>query len=184
MPCWIPELGLADMKIFLVGMPGSGKSTLGEEASLLLKIPYFDLDEGIENKEEKSIPDIFAEQGEKYFRTLESKLLRRFPKLTGHFVLSTGGGAPCFFDNMGFMNEEGRTIFLDVPTETLMKRLIASGLDDRPLLKGKSEEELHSFLESQLRDRRIHYQKAMAVLEGSDLKAQDILDEIKKRGWV
>ena len=165
-------------------MPGAGKSVLGLELSNLLGIPFYDLDEGIEHEAGMSIPEIFESKGEKYFRTMESKLLRKIPEMTAHFVLSTGGGAPCFFDNMGFMNEEGNSIFLEVPLDVIAGRLMENGLDDRPLLKGKSREELINYLEEQYEKRVSHYSKAEAVVSGDDLKAEELLTEIRKRGWV
>ena len=171
------------MKLFIVGMPGSGKSKLGEELAELLNIPFYDLDEGVEHETGMSIPEIFENKGEKHFRTIESKLLRKFPGLTGHFVLSTGGGAPCFFDNMGFMNEEGKTVFLDVPVSELAQRLIANGLEDRPLLKDKSPDELESYLNEQLKQRIHFYKNAMLTISGSEISVELLSAEIRKMGW-
>jgi shikimate kinase len=171
------------MKLFIVGMPGSGKSKLGEELASMLKFPFYDLDEGIEHEVGMTIPEIFRHKGEKYFRMMESKLLRRFPDLTGHFVLSTGGGAPCFFDNMGFMNDEGKTVFLDVPLEELVERLINAGLRDRPLLKDKSPDVLHDYLETQLAQRIHFYRNAMLTVSGKDIIAEDLYEEIRRMGW-
>jgi shikimate kinase len=171
------------MKIFMIGMPGSGKTVLGEELSILLELPYFELDEGIERETGMSISEIFSTRGEKYFRTIESKLLRSIPGMTEHFVLSTGGGAPCFFDNMNFMNEEGKTIFLNVPVKTIFQRLIKNGQKERPLLRDLSEEELLTYLGEQFDSRINFYEKAGLVLEGDNLSAQKIFKEMKKNGW-
>jgi len=171
------------MKIFMIGMPGSGKTFLGEELSILLDLPYFDLDDGIERESGISISEMFSTRGEKYFRTIESKLLRSIPGMTEHFVLSTGGGTPCFFDNMNFMNEEGKTVFLNVPVKTLYKRLIKSGQNERPLLRDRPEEDLLAYLEEQFELRINFYLKAGLVLEGDNLSARKIFEEMKRNGW-
>jgi len=84
-------------------------------------------------------------------------------------VISTGGGAPCFFDNIGFMNRHGKTFFLDVPVEEISKRLLASDLQVRPLLAGKSEEEVKAFLLKTLDHRRRFYERAGTTLQGGDI---------------
>src|SRR6185503_20434689 len=100
------------MKIFLLGLPGSGKTTLGKELSNALRLPFVDLDSEIERLEGKKISEIFAANGEEYFRNLESSELRKRCTSKGEFVMATGGGTPCFFDNMEWINRAGKSIFL------------------------------------------------------------------------
>lgn len=128
------------MKVFLVGMPGSGKSTIGKQLSSELRMPFIDLDREIEAVEGKSISEIFAEDGEDHFRVVESRLLKEFAYSDKRFVMATGGGAPCFFNGMDILNENGITVFLDTPLDTIGSRLQRK--TNRPLLEQeKSKEE-------------------------------------------
>jgi len=120
------------MKIYLVGMPGSGKTTLGKKLAEKLILPFVDLDVEIENREGKTITNIFAQQGEDYFRLVESTLLREWAASSQSFVMATGGGAPCFHNGMNVINESGLSVFLDLDIVALVKRLKSA--NDRPLL--------------------------------------------------
>src|SRR6187402_3759097 len=102
------------MKYFLIGLPGSGKTTLGRKLATTLKIPFVDLDHEIEERETISTQVIFKKFGEKYFREVESTVLKAWCERMGSFVMATGGGAPCFFDNMDTINQAGKSIFIDV----------------------------------------------------------------------
>ena len=127
--------------IFIVGMPGSGKSTIGKLLAVTLKVPFYDLDKLIEKESEMSVSNFFETFGEEKFRLLESELLRQtieFPGPAG--IISTGGGTPCFHDSMKWMNEHGKTIFLDVPLTILIERTEAGA--HRPLLGDSHEEKL------------------------------------------
>ena len=165
------------MKIFLVGMPGSGKSTLGRQLSDELNIPFVDLDEEIEKHESQAIKDIFSLHGEDYFRVVESKLLRQFASSAQSLVLSTGGGAPCFYDGMQILNENGLTIFLNVPEGKLIKRLEKS--KDRPLLDKDAEAKNEKILKM-LKARLPIYLKASVVI--SDPNVTKVLRAIRERG--
>jgi shikimate kinase len=119
-------------KIFLVGMPGSGKSTLGRPLAEGLNLPFVDLDAEIEAKEQATIPSIFEAKGEVYFREVESELLKKWASSSDSFVLATGGGAPCFHHGMDIINASGISIFLDVALEELLARTFHDS--NRPLL--------------------------------------------------
>ncbi|MEM8967400.1 MAG: shikimate kinase, partial [Bacteroidota bacterium] len=106
---------LSVLKLFLVGLPGSGKSTLGKQLAEKLDLPFIDLDDIIEAEARQPIRKIFARQGEDYFRRLEQKTLLDTISQNSDFVMATGGGATCFFDNMQKMNDAGTTIFVDTP---------------------------------------------------------------------
>ena len=114
------------IKIFLIGMMGSGKSYWTKYLSKKIKTGGYDLDFIIESNEEKTIAEIFAEDGEDYFRQQEAKILRWF-KEKKTFVLATGGGTPCFSENIKWMNQQGLTIWIDEPIEELVKRLLGRG---------------------------------------------------------
>lgn len=164
------------MRVYLVGYMGSGKSTMGRSLSSLLGLNLIDLDHYLENKYHKTIPQIFAEEGEDSFRRKEQAVLHEV-SLFENVILATGGGAPCFFDNMEVMNNTGFCIFLDVDTEELVERLIHAKTE-RPIIKGKSKEELYGFIEEMMEKRRPFYEKARYILKGKNLDPQLILDII------
>ncbi|HYG03646.1 MAG TPA: shikimate kinase [Chryseosolibacter sp.] len=126
------------MKVYLVGMPGSGKSTLGKKVAEALQVKFIDLDVEIERSAKQNIPEIFARHGEEHFRTIESTLLKKWSASNEEFVMATGGGAPCFHDGMAIINKTGLSIFIDIPIAPLMTRLRNS--NDRPLLGNDPDE--------------------------------------------
>lgn len=126
--------------IFLVGMPSSGKSTLGKELARSLGYSFTDMDKLIETREQKSIADIFSSKGEEYFRDLEKKILRTIQP-NESTVIATGGGVPCFHDNMEFIKENGISIFLNVDIDDLAKRIYKAQTNNRPLLNIATESE-------------------------------------------
>ena len=130
------------MKIFLIGLSGSGKTTLGKELCEEQGIKFIDLDQEIEKKEGTSVGEIFSRKGEEVFRQVEADTLRSLANEQNDFLMATGGGAPCFYDSMTFINEQGVSVFLDVSPEKLVERLQSKGLDERPLLNTYSDEEL------------------------------------------
>ncbi len=168
------------MKIFLIGMMGSGKSFWTKKLSKKLKSGGYDLDFLIESHEEKTIPEIFAEDGEEYFRKSESKILRWFGEKKT-FVLATGGGTPCFHDNMSWMNKNGITVWIDEPIDVLAKRL-APEKAHRPLIKHLSDDELKTFLANKLAERAPFYQQASYHLQGNAISDAGFAEIIKKHG--
>jgi shikimate kinase len=143
------------MKVFLVGFMGSGKSYRGRELAQTLGFDFVDTDTVIENLEGVPVSAIFSQKGEIYFRGLEAKTLRNIAKWD-NIVVATGGGMPCFHDNMTFMNQNGLTIYLETPTDLLLQRLDPE-VENRPLLHGKSESELRDFIEQKVQERTIFY---------------------------
>ena len=145
-------------RIFLTGYMGAGKTTLGRALAAELGIPFIDLDHYIEKRNCKTIAQLFAEKGEEGFREIERRMLHE----VGEFedvIISTGGGTPCFFDNIEYMNAQGTTVYLDVPVERLHIRLSIAKAK-RPLIKDKNDEELMAFITEQLAKRAPHYCKA------------------------
>ena len=147
---------------------GSGKTTLGRALAAEIGIPFIDLDHYIEKRYCKTIAQLFAEKGEEGFREIERRMLHE----VGEFedvIISTGGGTPCFFDNIEYMNAQGTTVYLDVPVERLHIRLsIAKG--KRPLIKDKNNEELMEFITEQLAKRAPHYSKAQYSFKADRLE--------------
>ena len=168
------------MRIFLIGYMGCGKTTLGRELAAELKLTFIDLDSFLEEKYFKTIPQIFAEEGEESFRRKERKVLEEVSEFDD-VVLATGGGAPCFFDNIDLMNRAGFCIFLDVDEDTLAERLIAAKTE-RPLIKGKSQGELKQFIGGMLEKRRPFYEKATFILRGNAISAVEITRLIENAG--
>ena len=157
------------MKIFLIGMPGSGKTTLGNALASRLMVDFVDLDAEIEKSEQKIIAEIFREKGEDHFRLLEARLLRAWAASSHSFVMATGGGAPCFHNGMDVINQYGISIFLDFPVSVLIERV--KNNQERPLLRTPNEEELKAKLERMRADRLACYRKAKIVLENPTIDA-------------
>ncbi|HPH89019.1 MAG TPA: shikimate kinase [Chitinophagales bacterium] len=164
------------MLIFLVGFMGCGKSYVGRNLAPMLGFDYVDVDKFIEEKEGMSIKEIFELKGEDYFRKLEQQYLQDLDT-DQNLVVSTGGGAPCFFDNMDVMNEKGLTIYLNRNKEKVIWRLL-KGQHKRPLIAGLSEDELKLFYDERLESRKPFYEKAK--LHVGDADVPEILDILKK----
>lgn len=165
--------------IFLVGFMGSGKSHVGIKLADYLYCPFTDLDQQIEALTKKSIRQIFAENGEAWFRLLERRALHNtLYKTPG--IIATGGGTPCFFDNMEWMNKRGVVIFLD-PSEEVLHQRLWKGRTKRPLLNGLSSEELQSFIQKKMKERRPFYEKASVhyvITHHEQATAEDITTQI------
>lgn len=168
------------MKLFLVGLPGSGKSTISKELSRLLQYPVYDTDDIICEKEQCSIERIFEEKGETYFREYEKKVLHELLALPDA-IISTGGGLPCFYDNMDTINKNGISIFLDPEPEAITERLWAHENQNRPLLKGKTKESLLQFLHTKLAERLPYYSRATFSLEGNTITGEAIVELLRNR---
>jgi shikimate kinase len=166
------------MKIFLIGMMGSGKSYWKDRLAKKLKLPKYDLDELIENVEDRSIEQIFKESGEEHFRKMESIVLKWFAD-KDEFILATGGGTPCFFDNMEWMNSQGITIWLDEEVEVLVERLLPEKAH-RPLIAKLSDVKLRSFLQEKREQRLPFYSKAQHIVKQKDLSEASLLTIIKQ----
>jgi shikimate kinase len=165
------------MKLFLLGMMGTGKSHWTKKLSKKLKTGGYDLDYLIESHEEKTIAEIFAEDGEAYFRKSEARILRWFAEKKT-FVLATGGGTPCFHDNMDWMNKQGITVWIDEPVEMLAERLKPEK-DHRPLIRELSDEALLRFLSEKLAERRGYYGRATYHLQGGAITDEGFSKIIK-----
>lgn len=155
-------------------MPSSGKSTLGRQLAKYLDFQFIDMDDLIVNQELSSVFEIFKYKGEDYFRQVESKILKGI-KPNQQLVIATGGGVPCFFDNMDFIKANGMSIFLNVPPEDLLKRIQKSEGNNRPLIdKKKSNEVLLNELRERYENRLKFYEQADIKIDGS-IEVEQIL---------
>lgn len=169
--------------IFLIGMPSSGKSTLGRHLAKRIDYKFIDMDELIEKQELMSVQEIFKYKGEDYFRKVESKVLKEIP-VDQKLVIATGGGVPCFFDNIDYIKANGTSIFLNVQPEDLLKRIQKSDINHRPLInRNTSEESLLKNLQERCAYRLPFYQQADIQIDGNIDVDQLlwILDEIEEK---
>ncbi len=166
------------LKVILVGLPGSGKSTFGKQLAQSLGFPYMDLDQGIEDYYALTIPDIFSRYGEGKFREWETESLKRLLTREESFVLATGGGAPCFNDNMDLINEKGISVYLDVPLEAISQRLKSSKIQNRPMFEGLDQGEIILKLKSLQAQREYFYNQAKIKLSGEDFSAELLMYEL------
>lgn len=166
------------MRIYLIGYMGSGKSTLGKKLARHAGLQFIDMDHYIEKRNCKTIPQIFAEEGEAEFRKKERRALEELSAFSD-VVIATGGGAPCFFDNIDLMNRTGKTIYLDIDPKILADRLLKSKTE-RPLIKGKSKEELIRFIDETLRKRNEFYMLAGYRITRPDVSLDEVMEMIQK----
>ncbi len=151
--------------IFLIGMPSSGKTTLGKELARHIRFRFLDTDKIITKSEGIEINDIFAQKGETYFREIERDALHTI-RTDSKLVISTGGGMPCFFDNMEYIKKNGISIFLDVPVQTIYERMLRHTGNERPLFK-KEENDLLEKLSEKYQLRHPIYSQADFIIQGS-----------------
>jgi len=161
------------MRIYLIGYMGSGKSTLGKRLAKHAGMDFIDLDKHIEEQNCQTIPRMFKTEGEDIFREKERKALEEVSEFD-NVVIATGGGAPCFFNNMELMNRTGITIYLDVDPEILAERLVLSKTV-RPLIHGKTRQELVDFIAENLGKRRSFYEQSRYRINNPDINPELIL---------
>jgi shikimate kinase len=168
------------MKLYLIGLLGSGKSVLGKELSQLLKLPFIDLDDVLEKQDGVEVSKIFSEKGEAHFRMLEAEALRK-QSIQKEFVMATGGGTPCFHDNISFINQTGTSVFLDTPVSEIVKRLKGEQKKTRPLLASVPDDQLQPTLEAMLQSRLKFYKQAHFIVSPTASTAEDILNLLKAK---
>jgi shikimate kinase len=156
--------------LFLIGFMGAGKTTVGQLLAEKLKFKFIDLDENIEKITGKTIVDFFAENREENFRTLESNLLKNIAKKRkiNNYVVALGGGTPCFPQNLEIIKAGSTSFYLKWTNENLLTRLKIDGIDKRPLLCGKTDEELRLFISESMSYREKFYSQANFIIEGKD----------------
>jgi shikimate kinase len=165
------------MKIFLIGFMGSGKTFLGRQLSEKLGLPFFDLDEQIESHEGKTINELFAENGEENFRLLEKDMLHIITESHESFIMATGGGTPCYFNNIEYMNNAGTTVWVNTAVDVLNERLVKEKTN-RPLLKDLEDAQIKNFILKKFSDRKIYYEQAEITVEEDSGNLDKIIEKI------
>ena len=158
-------------RVILIGYMGSGKTTVGRALSKETGMMFYDLDWYIESRMRKTVAQIFAEKGEEGFRKIEYNMLHEVAEFE-NVIISCGGGTPCFFDNMDYLNQQGDVVYLKCEPETLYKHLLM-GKVERPLIKGKSPEELIAYITNHLAEREPFYSRAKHTLDVTVLDEYD-----------
>ena len=161
-------------RIILIGYMGAGKTTVGKALAKELHMPFYDLDWYIESRMHKTVKAIFDERGEAGFRKIEHNMLHEVAEFED-IIISCGGGTPCFFDNIDYMNRQGETVYLKATPEVLYGHL-KMGKTIRPLLLNKTADEVQVFIREQLTQREPYYSKAKYVL---DVNLLDDYEKIK-----
>ena len=167
------------MKIVLLGYMGSGKSVIGDFLAKKMQIPFYDLDVEIEKLTQNSILELFQKKGELYFRKKENEVLKTFLGKNEAFVLSLGGGTPCYYNNSELLHQEGVfSIYLKASADTLVNRLI-NEKDKRPLLHEQDEVSLKDFINKHLFDRNFYYHQATKVVSVDNKSIELLVAEIE-----
>lgn len=169
------------MKIFLVGYMGCGKSTKAKQLANRWECPVIDLDAVIVEAQGKTIAEIFAEVGEAGFRKLENEFLKSYdyPETC---VVACGGGLPCFYDNMEWMNQNGITVYLQMQPSQLVSRL--GKREKRPLIAGMDDEQLLEFIKVKLVEREPFYKQAKLIVDAFDLDGEKLDKQLVDNGLL
>jgi shikimate kinase len=162
------------MKIFLIGFMGSGKTHWGRLLAAKLKMPFRDLDTVIVEKERKSVSEIFSGMGEEYFRYQEKQTLEEIVDEEESFILSCGGGTPCFFNNIEFMKKSGKVIWLNTSVDVLKERLLKERMS-RPLIREIDDNELKRYIIRKLSERRMYYQQADVMVNEENITLEELV---------
>lgn len=170
------------IRVIIIGFMGAGKTTVGKALAAELGVTFYDLDWYITMRYHRTVPELFAERGEEGFRDLERRMLHEVAEFE-NVVVSCGGGTPCFYDNMDYMNSLADTVYLKAEPEVLAMHL-KMGKGKRPLIEGKSHEELEEYVRETVSARESYYNKAKYTLDVSLLdnftKIQESVSLIRK----
>ncbi|MBQ1973020.1 MAG: shikimate kinase [Paraprevotella sp.] len=158
------------IRVILIGYMGAGKTTVGKALANELGLTFYDLDWYIEDRYHRTVAQLFAERGEEGFRKVEQQMLHEVAEFE-NVIISCGGGTPCFFNNMEYMNEQAQTVYLKATPDVLYRHLKMSKAE-RPLLKYKTEEELKEYIKESLAQRQNFYEKAKYIFDVELLENQ------------
>ncbi len=165
------------MRIYLIGYMGSGKSTVSKRLARIFHLDCYDLDDLFEQRFKVSISQFFEKYDESLFRRLESQLLKE-TALLENAVIATGGGTPCFYDNMDWMNHLGITVFLEMSLSGIISR-VKNSKKKRPILMNKSDDEMAHFVHEHLRHRNIYYSQAQIITPAESIDYQALAGKIE-----
>ncbi|MBR5812376.1 MAG: shikimate kinase [Alistipes sp.] len=165
-------------KLFLVGYMGCGKSTLGRRLSKVTNFRFVDMDSEIEQREGASVSDIFKFAGEEYFRKAERVLIEELAEAEDDMIISTGGGAPTWADNMEYMNRMGECVYLRRTAQQIASRLSPNGRQKRPKLRGLNDEELVAFMTQNMAEREPFYSQAEHIIDCAERSDAEIINII------
>lgn len=166
-------------RIFLMGYMGAGKTTAGRELANQLELEFIDLDHYIQARYQKTVNQLFEEYGEAGFRDIERKMLHEVGDFE-NVIISTGGGTPCFYDNINHMNSVGTTLYLKASPEALSARLNTCK-DKRPLIRDKDETELYNFVVENLKKREPFYSQAKIIFTTEELINREDVEKYVKQ---
>jgi shikimate kinase len=162
------------MKIFLIGFMGSGKTHWGRLLSAKLQLPFSDLDTVIVEKEKKTVSELFSEKGEEYFRYREKEVLEEIVREQESFILSCGGGTPCFFNNIEFMKKSGKVVWLNTTIDVLQERLLKERMT-RPLIREIGDAELRRYIGRKLSERKLYYEQADVMVNEESVTLEQLI---------
>lgn len=162
------------MKVFLIGLPGCGKTTLGRKIAQLMDYDFVDLDEKLAQAEQMTITEIFSIKGEEQFRIIEKSHLVNWCNKDENYVMATGGGTPCFFSNIQLINQSGVSIFLDAAVDVIAQRMMRTELAKRPMFVGENVSTIGVRIEAMRNQRLPYYQQAQLTMIGDQIDANRI----------
>lgn len=165
-------------RIYIIGYMCSGKSSISRKLAARLGYEPFDTDDLFEERYHICVQDFFEKYGEDYFRKFESEILKKTGEMH-HVVISTGGGTPCFFDNMQWMKENGTTVFVNVSLQTAFHRIM-NAKRKRPLVYGKSEYDLRQYVESHYNSRLPFYEQADFIMKGENFDIEEVMNYLSQ----
>ncbi len=158
---------------------GAGKSSYGRKLAKAIGFRFIDMDSQIEELEGMKVSDIFSQRGEEWFRTKETEVLHLLGKIEEDVIIATGGGVPCFNNNMDFINSNGLSVYLKLSAEALVMQLSRSNKPLRPLLKGKTDQELLDYVKQKLSEREIFYQLSKIIVPAEKLNIETLKARLK-----
>jgi shikimate kinase len=171
-----------EVRLFIIGYKSSGKTTIGRKIAQKLGMDFIDLDELIEKREGKTVPELYTQNGNEEFRNMEWEALKEVVEKE-NIIVSTGGGAPCHCDNMNLMEKKGEVLYIELDDDTLISRL-KFATKDRPIVLNKTDEELRDYVKNMRYHCEHHYRRAKYVVNGKNLNVDKVVEAIESLGII